>query len=121
MGKALSAVRSQREAVLRALRFADNAARVCRTRGLELVGVYVVGSRARGDYLESSDIDLVLVISGVDGLNQVERKVMFKDVMEGGVDFVVLSPREWASDSPVVKALRGEAVPLHRLASGLLA
>jgi predicted nucleotidyltransferase len=119
MGKGLSAVRSQKEMVLRAARFVNRVAEICRARGLELVEAYVVGSRARGDYLDDSDIDLVLVIDGVDDLNQVERMLMFEEAMEGGVDFIVLSPREWSRNSPVIEMLRREAIPLRKLANEL--
>lgn len=120
MGKAASAVKSQKEMVLRAKKFVDSVDKICRARGLKLVEVYVVGSRARGDYLEDSDIDLVLVIEGVEKLNQLERKLMFKDVVVGGVDFTILSPVEWTSNSPIIEMMRREAIPLNRLVHAFL-
>jgi len=119
MGKAVSAIRSQKEMVTRALKFIEKVMKICDERGLKLVDVYVVGSRARGDYLDISDIDLVLIIEGVESLNQVERKILFKDAIEGGVDFIILSPKEWHEDSVIINSLRNEAVSLQQLVSTL--
>jgi len=115
MGKAVSAIRSQKEMVTRALKFVEKVMKICDERSLKLVNVYVIGSRARGDYLDISDIDLVLIIEGVEDLDQVERKTLFKDVIEGGVDFIILSPKEWLKDSVIIKNLRSEAIPLQQL------
>ena len=115
MGKAISAIRSQKEMVIRAFKFVKKVMKICDERGLKLVNVYVVGSRARGDYLDISDIDLVLIIEGVENLDQVERKTLFKDVIEGGVDFIILSPKEWLKDSVIINSLRSEAIPLQQL------
>jgi predicted nucleotidyltransferase len=115
MGKAVSAVKSQRKMISRAARFAEKVVEICNAKGFRLINVYVVGSRAREDYLEDSDIDLVFIIEGIDHLNQVERKLMFKEVLEAGIDFIILSPKEWLSSSPVIKMLRKEAIPLDKL------
>ncbi|MEM4497755.1 MAG: nucleotidyltransferase domain-containing protein [Nitrososphaerota archaeon] len=48
----------------------EEVEKVSREKGLKLVGAYLVGSRARGDYLEDSDVDAVLVVDGIQGLNR---------------------------------------------------
>ncbi|MEM4648641.1 MAG: nucleotidyltransferase domain-containing protein [Nitrososphaerota archaeon] len=39
-------------------------------RDFRLEGAFIVGSRAREDYLEDSDIDAVLVVDGIQCLNR---------------------------------------------------
>ncbi|ABL78530.1 nucleotidyltransferase domain-containing protein [Thermofilum pendens] len=113
MGKAPSALRSQEKALEVAKRVAGRAAKLCEGRGFKLVGAYLVGSRARGDYLETSDVDLVLVVEGVEGLNALQRLELFKEVLEPEVDLLVLSPEEWREGrSAWVETLKKEAVPL---------
>ncbi|WP_240938822.1 nucleotidyltransferase domain-containing protein [Metallosphaera hakonensis] len=56
--------------------------------------VYVFGSRARGDYKDTSDIDLIFVIEGIKGIGVVERMEMISPFIKGNVDFVVISPEE---------------------------
>jgi len=119
MGKAISAIRSQKEMVIRAFKFVKKVMKICDERGLKLIDVYVIGSRARGDYLDVSDIDLVLIIEGVEDLDQIARKTLFKDAIEGGVDFIILSPKEWLKDSVIINSLKSEAVPLQQLVNTL--
>jgi len=38
--------------------------------------VYIFGSRARGDYLDTSDIDLMLVFKGIKKMNTINRMNM---------------------------------------------
>lgn len=64
MGKVTSALRSQEIALERVRMFSSKARARCAELGWELVGVYLVGSRARGDYLADSDVDVVLVVKG---------------------------------------------------------
>ena len=114
MGKAKSALRSQERALERIKRVIEKALRVCEGRGLELEGVYLVGSRARGDYLEDSDADLVLVVRGVEGLNALQRMELFKDSLEPNVELLIYTPEEWrSSDSAWIAELRREAKKIH--------
>ena len=62
MSKAKSAIESQLKMLKRALEFMN------RVRGrIRVLEVYVVGSRARGDYRDDSDIDLVIISNDVEG------------------------------------------------------
>lgn len=112
MGKAASAVRSQEEALRRAAEFVGKVALRCVERGYRFLGGYLVGSRARGDYLEDSDIDVVLVIDGVDGLNRLERLDAIKDLLLPGIEVFIYTPQEWSSDSLWIAELRKEAIPI---------
>ncbi len=111
MGRAASAMRSQEEMVRRALRFARRAA-----ERLRVEAVYVVGSRARGDYLDESDIDVVIVARGVKRLNMKERLTLLADIAEPGVDYLVYDVEEWEAEvSAWIKQLKREAkrLPLN--------
>jgi len=113
VGKAASAMRSQERALARAVHFARKARARASSLGLDFVGAYLVGSRARGDYLVDSDVDLVLVLRGVKGLNLIERLRLFSDVLEPGLELRVYDCEEWESgDSAWMKRLREEAVEL---------
>lgn len=59
MGRAKSALLSQKLMLERAVRFVEKA-----REKINIVDVYVFGSRARGDYKDISDIDLVIVARG---------------------------------------------------------
>jgi len=67
MGKAIPAQRSQVEALERIKKVSSVKVR-CSELGLELSEVYLVGSKARGDYLIDSGIDVILVVKGVENL-----------------------------------------------------
>jgi len=112
MGKALSALESQRRALETAGRVAMAIKRVCDARGITLVGVYLVGSRARGDYGVWSDIDVVVVAEDIDDVNIVDRMRMFAGALEPGVDLRVYSRGEWCSSSPWMEDMRRTAKPL---------
>lgn len=113
MGKALSALRSQEIALEKARRVAEKAKLECSKLGWRLIAVYLVGSRARGDYTVESDVDLVLVIEGVEGMNKLERLEKLKEVLEPGVELFVYTPGEWLSDeSAWIKELRREAIKI---------
>ena len=113
MGKAVSALRSQELALERVRRFSSRARARCSELGWELVGVYLVGSRARGDYLADSDADVVLVVRGVRGLDAITRLEAFRDVLEPGIDLRVYDIEEWLScDSAWIRELKREAVRL---------
>jgi len=113
MGKAKSALKSQEAALARARAFAKKAREVAERAGFRVVAAYLVGSRARGDYTEESDIDVVLVVEGAERLNALQRLELFKDALEPGVDLFVYTPDEWRRDSSWMLELRREAVPLE--------
>jgi predicted nucleotidyltransferase len=83
VGRAASALRSQEEMIRRTLRFARRA-----SERLRVEAAYIVGSRTRGDYLDESDIDVVIVARGVKGLNMglnmKERLLLLADAAEPG-------------------------------------
>jgi len=113
MDRAASALRSQEEALRTAMEFARRAEKLCRELGLELVAAYLVGSRARGDYRVDSDIDIVLVVRGVEGLDQLQRIEIFSRLLlevPGPIEYRVYTPGEWSSDTSLwIKELREEA------------
>lgn len=113
MGKAVSALRSQEIALERAKKFTSRVKVRCKELGWEFIGVYLVGSRARGDYFVDSDIDLVLVVRGVRNLNVINRLEVLKDLLEPGIDLRVYDVEEWLSEESIwVIELRREAIKL---------
>jgi len=113
LGKAVSALRSQEIALERAKKFTSRVKVRCKELGWEFIGVYLVGSRARGDYFVDSDIDLVLVVRGVRNLNVINRLEVLKDLLEPGIDLRVYDVEEWLSEESIwVIELRREAIKL---------
>ena len=113
MGKAASALKSQEKALIKAINFVKKARAKAASLRLNFVGAYLTGSRARGDYLVDSDVDVVLVLRGIKGLNLIERLRMFTDILEPGIELKVYDSEEWESeDSTWIKHLRKEAVAL---------
>ena len=88
----------------------EEVEKVSREKGLKLVGAYLVGSRAREDYLEDSDIDIVLVIDEIQGLNRLQRISMFLEALKPGMDLFIYIPEKWRGESPWIKEFkRGKA------------
>ncbi|MDT7862486.1 MAG: nucleotidyltransferase domain-containing protein [Saccharolobus sp.] len=56
--------------------------------------VYIFGSRARGDYLDTSDIDLMLVFKGIKEMNTIDRMYMVSKYIKGNVDYIVVDEEE---------------------------
>lgn len=111
MSKAKSAIESQLKMLKRALEFMN------RVRGrIRVLEVYVVGSRARGDYRDDSDIDLVIISNDVEGLNQLRRRELLIDLLEPGFEFFIYTEREW-NEPPTtwIRQLRREARRLEDL------
>ena len=54
--------------------------------GLKLIEAYLVGSRAGGDYVDESDIDGVLMIDGVQGMNRLQRIEPLSKTLRPGID-----------------------------------
>ena len=109
MGKARSALRSQAEALRRARSFVEKASRM-----LDVVEAYIVGSRARGDYLDVSDVDVVILARGVEGLNSLERLELLAGIAEPNVEYLVYTPREWREARTAwIRELKKEAVKIY--------
>lgn len=114
MGKAKSALRSQKKALIKVSNFLRKVISRCAERGLKLEEAFLVGSRARGDYLEDSDIDLVLIMSGVEKLNSLERLELIKDLLSPGIEIFIYTRQEWHNgDSLWLKELKREAKPIN--------
>ncbi|MEM1600083.1 MAG: nucleotidyltransferase domain-containing protein [Sulfolobaceae archaeon] len=60
----------------------------------QLTEVYVFGSRARGDYLDTSDIDLLFVMKGVKELSVFEKMKLLSKYIKGNVDYIVVDEEE---------------------------
>ena len=85
-----------------------------KSRGLKLVEAYIVSSRARGDYLVNSDIDVVLVAREVKRLSILERLEAIKDELEPRIDPRMYDVEEWTrEDSAWIKALKREALKIE--------
>lgn len=110
MGKAKSAIESQERALKEALEFVNQVRVKLEALHLELKGAYLIGSRARGDFTEESDVDLVLVVDNIDGLNKIERLSLIKDELKPKMDVLLYSTREWESETSLwIKELKKEA------------
>ncbi|BDR93102.1 nucleotidyltransferase domain-containing protein [Vulcanisaeta souniana] len=108
MGKAKSAVGSQVVLLRRAWEFVRRA----RSR-ISISEVYVVGSRARGDYTDMSDIDLVIISDDVRGMNQLERRLLLKEFIEPRIEFFIYTTEEWNGEVTAwIRQMRHEAVRL---------
>lgn len=68
MGKGKSARESQIKMINQVKEIVEEMAKDLQ----QLDEVYVLGSRARGDYLDISDIDVVFVFKGIKGMNVFE-------------------------------------------------
>jgi len=115
MGKAISALKSQEMALEKARKVVEKAKIICLNRGWRLIASYLVGSRARGDYTVESDVDMVLVVDGLEKMNRLERLEAFKYALEPGVDLFIYTPSEWFGEESVwIKELKKEAVEIKQ-------
>ncbi|MEB3851474.1 MAG: nucleotidyltransferase domain-containing protein [Desulfurococcales archaeon] len=92
-----------------ALRAAERLVEALERRGVRVEAAYLFGSRVRGDWLVSSDVDLVIVSPGFRGLRYLERldlveRVQWEEGIAPHVEAVPLTPEELA------ERLRGSAV-----------
>jgi predicted nucleotidyltransferase len=111
MGKAISAINSQKIMLKRAKRFIEKL-----KRDFKIDGVYVVGSRARGDYLEDSDIDLVIICNEMKGLRYIERLEKISKYAEPKIEFFVYTKDEWQnSNSLYITEMKKEAKRLEEM------
>ncbi|MCH4816418.1 MAG: nucleotidyltransferase domain-containing protein [Saccharolobus sp.] len=91
MVKGKSAIESQKKMLQLAIQIVEEVAKEYPS----LAKVYVFGSRARGDYLDTSDIDLVFVMRGIKNINVIERMYLVsKFVKKGKVDYIVIDEEE---------------------------
>ncbi len=111
MGKAKSAVESQVILLRRAWEFV----RMARSR-IGISEVYVVGSRAGGDYTDMSDIDLVIISDDVRGMDQLERRLLLREFIEPRIEFFIYTTEEWNGEVTAwIRQMRREAVRLVNL------
>ncbi|MBS7658921.1 MAG: nucleotidyltransferase domain-containing protein [Candidatus Bathyarchaeia archaeon] len=114
MGKAISALNSQEKILKRARKFIEDAKKICINKGLVFREAYLIGSRARGDYLEDSDADLILLVDGVEGLNMIERLKLFFEALAPRIEFTVYTTTEWLEKESIwINELKKEAVKLE--------
>lgn len=114
MGKTISALRSQEKILSRVRKFIEDVKEICISKGLTFKGAYLVGSRARGDYLEDSDADLILLVDGVDELNRIERLKLFSEALAPMIEFTIYTTAEWFEGESIwISELKKEAVKLE--------
>jgi predicted nucleotidyltransferase len=110
--------RSENEAAL-----AQFAANVRRHYGNRLHGLYLFGSRARGDHRPDSDADVAVILQDGDWVEWQERRVLnqlaYDPSLESGLEIQPwpFSAQQWADATrgqtrPVIEAARQEAVLL---------
>ncbi|BDC17857.1 nucleotidyltransferase domain-containing protein [Acidianus sp. HS-5] len=90
MGRGKSAIESQIRMINLAKEIIESASKDLP----QLTEVYVFGSRARGDYLDTSDIDLLFVFKGIKDVPTFDRMYMVSKYIKGNVDYVVLDEEE---------------------------
>ena len=110
MGKGKSALESQEEMLRIARSFYRDAVEHLSRLGYRVVDGYIVGSRARGDYTVDSDVDIVLIVEGVEDMDILSRLMLVKDILYPGVDPMIYTPGEWGSDRLWIRTLRSEAI-----------
>ncbi|AWR95199.1 nucleotidyltransferase domain-containing protein [Acidianus brierleyi] len=111
MGKAKSAIDSQREMIKRAKEFIEDV-----KKEIRIENVYIVGSRARGDYLDKSDIDLVIISRDFEGMKYTKRLEMLSKYIRPGLEFFAYTPEEWNNSSSLyVKEMKKEAKRLDEI------
>jgi predicted nucleotidyltransferase len=88
MVKAKSAIESQK-------RMGQLAKEIVKTvlEDFPLAEAYVFGSRARGDYLDTSDLDLILVFQELHN-SKLELMEELSRHIRGKVDFIIMSAEE---------------------------
>lgn len=101
------------------------AARAALSDHPELLGVWLFGSRARGDFGARSDVDLLLLV-GSARPRQMDRPLDYRDLLEripAPVDLLVLTPAELddLADQPFYRRVLAEArvLAMRANASGL--
>ena len=90
MGKGKSAIESQ----IRMINLVKEIVEELAKDFANLEEVYIFGSRARGNYLDTSDIDVIFVFKGIKGMNVFDRMYMVSKYIKGNVDYIVLDEEE---------------------------
>jgi len=91
--KAKSAIESQKDLLKKAIEIVNNI-----KKEINIIDVYVVGSRARGDYLDTSDLDLVIISDDFKNLRYIERLEKLYKYSKGDIEFFAFTKEEW--DNP---------------------
>ena len=85
--------------------------------GDRLKAVYLFGSYARGDYDESSDVDLMIVLSDYENYGEeIDRsgELISRLSLAYGISIsrVIMKELQWQeSDTPLLRNIRAEGVP----------
>ncbi|MFP3202305.1 MAG: nucleotidyltransferase domain-containing protein [Sulfolobus sp.] len=87
MGKGKSAIESQ----IRMINLVKEIVEELAKDFANLEEVYIFGSRARGNYLDTSDIDVIFVFKG---MNVFDKMYMVSKYIKGNVDYIVLDEEE---------------------------
>ncbi|WP_338598225.1 nucleotidyltransferase domain-containing protein [Sulfolobus tengchongensis] len=111
MGKAKSTIESQKQMLKRAKEFIIELKRI-----INIEDIYVVGSRARGDYLDVSDIDLVIISDDFKNMSYINRIELLSKYLRPRIEFFAYTREEWENhSSPYVKEMKKEAKRLDEL------
>jgi predicted nucleotidyltransferase len=87
------------------------------TYGERLKAVYLFGSYARGDYDESSDVDVMIVLSDYEDYGkEIDRsgELISQLSLAYGISIsrVIMKELQWQeSDTPLLRNIRAEGVP----------
>lgn len=115
MGKALSAIKSQEQMLRRAELFIEDV-----KKEINVKEVYVVGSRARGDYLDTSDIDLVIISDDFKGMRYIDRMEKLSKYRRAKIDYFTFTTEEWENpQSLYIEEMKKEAKKLDELLRNL--
>ncbi|PVU74725.1 nucleotidyltransferase [Acidianus hospitalis] len=115
MGKALSAIKSQEEMLRRAELFIEDV-----KKEINVKEVYVVGFRARGDYLDTSDIDLVIISDDFKGMRYIDRMEKLSKYRRAKIDYFTFTIEEWENpQSLYIEEMKKEAKKLDELLRNL--
>lgn len=85
--------------------------------GDRLKAVYLFGSYARGDYDESSDLDVMIVLSDYQNYGaEIDQsgELISQLSLEHGISIsrIIMKEIQWQkSDTPLLRSVRAEAVP----------
>ncbi|AEE94429.1 DNA polymerase beta domain protein [Acidianus hospitalis W1] len=82
--------------------------------------VYVVGSRARGDYLDTSDIDLVIISDDFKGMRYIDRMEKLSKYRRAKIYYFTFTNEEWENpQSLYIEEMKKEAKKLDELLRNL--
>jgi len=90
MGRGKSAIESQ----IRIINLVKEIVEEMAKDFQQLDEVYIFGSRAKGNYLDTSDIDVILIFKGIKEMNVFDRMYMVSKYIKGNVDYIVLDEDE---------------------------